>query len=163
MTRILALLVTIFMVASLADEPRMSKVDKDPRFIRITEEAIGLVEGHRSTLIAEIKGDTPEARAFVDALWKEHLASFPKEQRVHYGPDSGFTQIELVRGTERVVVGSWHTIEKTSPKFFASHSGLGILGDRTRAEALAAEPEAYRLFRASFDAILVAVTARKKL
>jgi hypothetical protein len=162
MTRIIILLGAIFMIACLADETRMSEVDKDPRSIRITEEAYGLAEGPRSTLIAEIKGDSPEARALVDVLWKEHLASFPKEQRIHYGPDSGFTQIELVRGPERVVVGSWHTIEKTSPKLFASNSGLELLGDRTKAQALAAEPEAYRRFRASFDAILAAVTARKK-
>jgi hypothetical protein len=162
MTRTISLLVTILMVSCIADDQRISKIDKDVRLIRITEESFGLSDGPGSTLIAEVKGDTPEARAFVDALWKEHRASFPKEQRIHYGPDSSFTQIELVRGSARIVVGSWHTVEETSPELFASHSGLRVLGDRTREEALAAEPEAYRRFRASFNAILAAVADRKK-
>lgn len=162
MNRYLALVFTLAVnLVHAADFPK-SEVANSASKIRITEEASGIAQGARSTLVAEVVGDTAEARAFIEKLWAEHHASFPADQRVHYGPDSGFTKIEIVRGRERIVVGSWHTIEKTSPKLFASHSGLGVLGNRTREEALAAEPAAYRRFRESFDAIVTAVTARKK-
>lgn len=162
MIRNLALVFTLAVTSVHAADAPKPEVATSPSKIRITEEAIGLAQGPRSTLVAEVVGDTTEARAFIEKLWTEHHASFPADQRVHYGPDSGFTQIEIVRGRERIVVGSWHTIEKTSPKLFASHSGLGVLGRRTREQALAAEPAAYRRFRESFDAIVTAVTAKKK-
>lgn len=145
-----------------AQPTRSSATDTGTRLIRITEEAHGLVSSPGSRLVAEIRGDSPADRAFIDRLWEQHHASFPESQRINYGPDSGFTKIELVRGPDRIVVGSWHTAEQTSPQLFASHSGLGTLGGRTRAEALAAEPEAYRRFRSSFDAIVDEVTTHKK-
>jgi hypothetical protein len=96
------------------------------------------------------------------ACGKKHHASFPEDERIHYGPDSSFTQIEMVHGAEKIVVGSWHTVETSSPKIFASHSGLTSLDGRTKAEALAAEPVAYQRFRASFDEILKEVSEYKK-
>ncbi len=129
--------------------------------IRITDESLSAT-APGSHLIAEIRGESPADREFIDRLWKEHHASFPEDQRGYYGPDASFTQLELVRGSEWIVVGSWHTMERTSPQLFASHLGLESLGDRTRAEALAAEPEGYRRFRASFDAIMDAVISRTK-
>lgn len=145
-----------------AQPTRSSIPDTGTRLIRITDEALGLVSSPGSRLVAEIRGDSPADRELIDLLWEQHHASFPENQRINYGPDSGFTQIELVRGPDRIVVGSWHTAEQTSPQLFASHNGLGTLGSRTRAEALAAEPEAYRRFRSSFDAIVDAVTTYKK-
>ena len=145
-----------------AQPTRSSIPDTGTRLIRITDEAHGLVSSPGSRLVAEIRGDSPADRALIDLLWGQHHASFPEDQRINYGPDSGFTQIKLVRGPDRIVVGSWHTAEQTSPQLFASHNGLGTLGSRTRAEALAAEPEAYRRFRSSFDAIVDAVTTHKR-
>ena len=139
----------------------LSTADTRTRLIRVTEEDRGLMS-LGSRLVAEVRGDSPANRAFIDRLWTQHHASFPEDQRTHYGPDSSFTQIELVRGTDRIVVGSWHPVEQTSPQLFASDTGLESLGSRTRAEALAAEPESYRRFRSSFDAIVDAVTTHKK-
>lgn len=167
-TRIMLSLITLLFSGCVLQESEPSNrtatptADTETRLIRITDEGHYRVRDPGSRLIAEVRGDCLADREFIDRLWAEHHASFPKDQRVHYGPDASFTQIELVRGAERIVVGSWHTTERTSPRLFASHSGLESLGDRTRAEALAAEPEDYRRFRASFDAILQAVTSRKK-
>lgn len=144
------------------DRSAAATIDTGTRLIRITDEGHERVRASGSRLIAEVRGDSPADREFIDRLWTEHHASFPENQRIHYGPDASFTQIELVRGSERIVVGSWHTAERASPQLFASHSGLVSLGDRTRAEALAAEPKAYRRLRASFDAIMEAVASRKK-
>jgi hypothetical protein len=126
--------------------------------IRITEERIGLVRSPGTTLVAEVKGDTPEGRKLIEDLWNKHRDAFPPNQRLHYGPDSGFTQISMRHGPERIVVGSWHTAERTNPRLFASATGLGLLGNRTREQALAAEPVAYQKFRAAFDDILEKVT-----
>ena len=166
--RSLLLLISLVLLSCNAHESPPSATigsstnDTGIRLIRISEEACGLVTSPGSRLVAEIRGDSPADRAFINRLWEQHHASFPEDERVHYGPDSSFTQIELVHGSDRIVVGSWHTAEKTSPQLFASHSGLSVLGHRTRAEALAAEPEAYRLFRSSFDAIVDEVTSHKK-
>lgn len=145
--------------SSSANRAVAPTTDTGTRLIRITAEGHG---DPGSRLIAEARGDSPADREFIDRLWREHHASFPEDQRAYFGPDASFTEIELVRGSDSIVVSSWHTLERTSPKLFASHLGLEALGDRTRAEALAAEPEAYRRFRASFDAIMEAVVSRKK-
>jgi hypothetical protein len=142
-------------LAPLADTAR--------RLIRVTNEYGGLGTPPGSELVAEVKGDTAKGRKLIDELWALHRQSFPEEMRFNYGPDAGFTQIELVRGDERIVVGSWHTREQNVPTLFASHrNGLAPLGNRTREEALAAEPESYQRFRKSFDAISEAAAQFKR-
>lgn len=132
--------------------------DDAPRLIRISEENRGPGSPMPTDLVAEVKGDTAESRQLIDDLWTRHRQSFPEGERMYYGPDAGYTQIELVRGKESIVIGSWHTVERTSPQLFAGHQGLAALGNRTREQALAAEPESYQRFRKSFDAIHDAVT-----
>jgi hypothetical protein len=132
--------------------------DDAPRLIRITQEPGGPPAFDEAKLVGEVRGDTPAGRALIDELWKRHRTSFPPEQRANFGPDASHTRIEMVRGNERIVVGSWHTVEREAPHLFASDTGLGGLGNRTREQALAKEPASYRRFRASFDAIIDAVT-----
>ena len=152
---------TLAVPAPLQAPAPVALPDTAPRLIRITEENHGKA-GSGSQLVAEVKGDTAEGRQLIDDLWTRHRQSFPEDGRFNYGPDAGFTQIELVRGEERIVIGSWHTREQGLPQLFARSAGLGTLGNRTRAEALAAEPESYQRFRKSFDAICDAVTKFKK-
>lgn len=128
---------------------------KMPRLIRITNRG-GLAAKPGSELVVEIQGDSDKARKFIDSIWIKYHKDFPPGQRVHYGPDSAFTQIELVHGKESIIVGSWHTAEATNPKIVATATGLASLGNRRREDVLAAQPAAYRVFRESFDAIMKA-------
>ena len=132
-----------------------------PRLIRITREAHYSISNPGSHFIAELRGDTPETRRLIDELWSKHHASFPPNERLNFGFDAAYTQIEFVHGSERMILGSWHTTERTSPKVFASHTGLTTLGDRTREQALADEPESYLRFRKSFDSIFDTVIKMK--
>ena len=133
-----------------------------PSLIRITREAHFSISNPGSHFIAELRGDTPERRRLIDELWSKHHGSFPPNERLNFGPDAAYTQIEFVHGSERMIIGSWHTTERTSPKVFASHTGLTTLGGRTREQALAGEPESYQRFRKSFDSIYDTVVKMKK-
>ena len=131
--------------------------------LRITEEAHGLVSGSPQVkVLVEIRGDTPERKRFIDDLWKRHLDAFPPDYRIHYGPDSGFTQIELWKDGEKLVVGSWHTAEAGNPKIVATAHGLTALDGRKKSDVLAEQPAKYRRFREAFDAILAAAERFEK-
>ena len=127
--------------------------------LRITEEAHGLTTElgrPQIRVIVEIRGDTPERKKFINDLWTRYSDAFPADYRIHYLPDSSFTQIELRRKGEKLVVGSWHTAEADNPKIVATAHGLTSLEGRKRADVLAEQPAKYRRFREAFDAILAA-------
>lgn len=90
-------------------------LDTSPRLIRITDEAIGEASAHGSQLIAEVRGDTADARLLIDELWERHHESFPPDERVHYGPDSRFTEIELVSATALSTSSSALGIQPSGP------------------------------------------------
>jgi hypothetical protein len=136
--------------------------DDAPRLIRVTQEPGGPPVFEEARVVGEIRGDTPAGRALIDELWKRHRASFPPERRTNLGPDASYTRIEMVRGDDRIIVGSWHTVEREAPHLFAGDSGLRALGNQTREQALAKEPASYRQFRDSFDAIVDTVAAFEK-
>ncbi len=145
------------------ESSRLAALDSSsPRLIRITREAHYSISNPGSHFIAELRGDTPETRRLIDELWSRHHASFPPDERLNFGPDAAYTKIEFVHGSDRLILGSWHTTERTSPKVFASHTGLTTLGGRTREQALADEPESYQRFRKSFDSIYDTVVKMKK-
>ena len=127
--------------------------------LRITEEAHGLANERgrpQVRVIVEIRGDTPEKERFTEDLWKRYHEAFPPDQRINYGPDSGFTQIDLRSKAGKLVIGSWHTVEVVNPKIAATAHGLTALEGRKRANVLAEQPAKYRRFREAFDAILAA-------
>ena len=127
--------------------------------LRITEEAHGRATergGPGFKVIVEIRADTPEKKRFIDDLWTQFHEAFPPDQRINYGPDSSFTQIELRHKGEKLLVGSWHTVEAQNPKIVATAHGLTALEGRKKADVLAEQPAKYRRFREAFDAILSA-------
>ena len=74
-------------------------------------------------------------------------------QRYH-GPDARRTHMTVDLGPDRIVdAASWHEIAERDPGLVATATGIEPLDGRDRAAVLAAQPEAYRAFRARWDAV----------
>lgn len=65
-----------------------------------------------------------------------------------FGPDSDYTVIALMDGPSRLRLRSWHEQFEANPNLVVTDWGVTELGDRSRDEVLAEEPEDYRQFRA---------------
>jgi len=72
----------------------------------------------------------------------------------YYGPDARRMEMIMEAGSERIVdVASWHEIVERDPGLVATAAGIEPLDGRDRAAVLAAQPAAYRAFRARWDAV----------
>lgn len=125
-----------------------------PCSLRIREMPGYIVAPSSPVVVVDLKGQTARERRFINQLWTRHVSAFPPKERTHVGPDSSYTEIDLVHGAQRMTLRSWHTLERERPNLFASANGLEVLGNRTREQALAAQPESYQRFRQAFDDIL---------
>src|SRR5258705_267340 len=86
--------------------------DAAPRRIQITRMGIGT----ESKVIAEVRGDTPEARKLIDDLWDRHHQSFPASDLRGTGTDPGqatrFTQLLFMHGMGIVTAYSYQKSER---------------------------------------------------
>jgi hypothetical protein len=72
----------------------------------------------------------------------------------YFGPDARRTHIVMNLASDRIVdAESWHEIAERDPEVVATATGIEPLNGRDRAAVLAAQPEAYRAFRARWERV----------
>jgi len=94
-----------------------------------------------SRTLADVSGDTPEARKLIDQLWEQHHAAFPETElksRLPV-PVRDYTQIVIMHGRDIDNGSSYQKLPGTPPSSFE------------------ANPAARERFRVSFDAVSDAV------
>jgi len=104
--------------------------------------------------IASVKAMDEATRNDMLKLWRYAKKAIPKEHRELYGPDSGYIEIILKNGDERIEVRSWHPLFKNNQKVVVTSNGVEALNGRTKGEVLKSDKAWYKNLRTCFDEIL---------
>jgi hypothetical protein len=76
----------------------------------------------------------------------------------HFAPDARHTHVIVIADDHRIIdVASGHQIAEQEPGLVATATGIEPLNGFSRAAVLAAQPAAYRNFRARWDAVIGAI------
>jgi len=91
--------------------------------------------------------------AFLHSLEQDGVFDDPMRTRSYVGPDAGFTTIAIDDGRRQLRMRSWHEGFESRSNLVVTAQGVGVLGDRDRAQIMREQPEAYRRFRAIWSEI----------
>jgi len=137
---ITALVLIAAMPVSWADTPSIKVVEHSSR--------------GESKDIGSVSAKNEATRVQILRFWQEAKKAFPKDGRNLYGPDSGYVEITITNGEEKIVVRSWHPLYDKNRKVVVTSLGVESLEGRNREEVLKADKEWYREARRVFDGIV---------
>lgn len=104
----------------------------------------------------EIRGGRPyyqgsiaprRLNAFFEDLTRKDVSGERLQRHSYFGPDSDYLAISVCEGLYTLHLQSWHELFETRPNLVATSRAISPLGDKSREQVLAEQPEDYRLFR----------------
>ena len=116
-----------------------------------------------------IEGGPPYREATLEPARVEELLKNLEERdvfadpglssRLYFGPDSTWSAIVVLHDGKYLNMQSWHELFEQRPNLVGTAQGITSLGQRSREEVLADQPEEYREFRRVWSVVKEALLA----